>query len=134
LSRKSRLLESGSRALVLAIALGMVLGGCGDSRTPPPLAFSPSELPIAAVGEVYMVMIAVEGNLTPVSNVQIASGKLPENLEVRAAVNDSGADVLVISGVPSKPGIFAFQISVRCFGTNVTGQVGKRWFIVRVVE
>ncbi len=90
---------------------------CGGS----PLSFSPAQLPEAAVGQNYRVMITITGNKTPVGKIGMDSGTLPAGLNITYERGQSSA---VISGTPQSSGKYNFTVGAWCMGTNRAGQAG----------
>jgi hypothetical protein len=95
------------------------------------LAFSPTELPEAQVGQPYEVTIAISGNHTPVFLISVDSEELPPGLTLRYEENASTAQ---IEGVPEKAGSFEFTVRALCYGTNVSGQTGERRYTLLVKQ
>jgi hypothetical protein len=96
-----------------------------ETGTIPPvtgnLTFTPSQLSAGTVGQPYQVSIAISGSISPVGQMQLASGSLPSGLELGFI---KGSDKVTISGTPQKAGTYQFAIEVQCMGTNSAGQTG----------
>ncbi len=108
--------------LILAALLLVVASlACGGSR--PPLQFSPDTLPDAQVGQSYNVSITVSGNVTPVGQMSIGKGALPDGLVLQ---HERGNSTATISGTPQAAGEFEFTVAAWCLGTNVSGQTGQQ--------
>jgi hypothetical protein len=107
----------------------MVVLACPCTGTP--LAFSPTELPEAQVGQPYEVTIAISGNHTPVFIISVDSEELPPGLTLHYEDNASTAE---IKGVPEKAGEFDFTVRASCYGTNVSGQTGERHYRLLVKQ
>ena len=116
------------RLLPLAL-LFVVLLAC--SCTSAPLAFSPTELPEAQVGEPYEVTIAISGNHTPVFLISVEGEELPPGLTLHYQDNASTAE---IKGVPEEAGEFEFTLRASCYGTNVSGQTGEQRYRLLVKQ
>jgi hypothetical protein len=115
--------------LVPLALLFMVVLAC--PCTGAPLAFSPTELPEAQVGQPYEVTIAISGNHTPVFIISVDSEELPPGLTLHYEDNASTAE---IKGVPEKAGEFDFTVRASCYGTNVSGQTGERHYRLLVKQ
>jgi len=111
------------RALALSALLLLALTtlGCGDEVSS--LEFSPAQLPSGRVEKPCAVTIAVSGNKTPVFQMTIADGALPDGLALHVAQRGGTAE---IRGVPTTAGTYRFAASASCLGTNTTGQSGQR--------
>jgi hypothetical protein len=116
------------RVLPLALLFIVVLAcSCASA----PLAFSPTELPDAQVGQAYEATITVSGNHTPVFLISVDSEELPPGLTLHYEDNASTAE---IKGVPEKAGEFEFTVRASCYGTNVSGQTGERGYRLLVKQ
>ncbi len=112
--------------LVCAIALGAVLG-CTPRAD---LQFSPTALPDAQSGSVYVATITVSQAATPVGGVSVQDGALPAGLDL--ALASEPENTIQISGTPSVSGTFKFTVSVWCYGTNVSGQTATQEYVLVV--
>lgn len=95
-----------------------------------PLKFEPDSLPAAQVGAAYDVQIQVSDNVTPISDVGILDGALPEGIEL--VLEDQQEDSMRMSGTPTQSGTFTFTVFVSCFGTMVSGQSGQKEYTIIV--
>jgi hypothetical protein len=93
------------------------------------LKIEPDSLPNAQTGVEYEVEIRVSDNVTPVNNVSVSSGTLPEGLELVFVDHVDGAK---ISGIPEEAGTFTFTVGVSCFSTMVVGQAGEKEYVILV--
>ncbi|MDX9952619.1 MAG: hypothetical protein RBT75_00880 [Anaerolineae bacterium] len=122
--------------IVFCCAAAVVLGAFAFYRSQPmptpssELEFSPVTLPDARVDEPYSVLITVSNNDTPVFDIGMWNGTLPQGLEFTYIENTNTAE---ISGEPLETGTFTFEIGAMCFGTNVSGQVDSHSYTL-VVE
>ena len=95
----------------------------------PKLAFSPTELPEAVVGQPYEVTIAVDNNETPVGKIAVDDGNLPPGLALHY---QERATTVTITGTPTEAGEFAFSLRAWCLGTYVNGQEGYQSYTLWV--
>jgi hypothetical protein len=116
------------RLLPLALVFIVVLA-C--TCTSAPLAFSPTELPEATVGQPYEVTITISGNHTPVFLISVDNVELPPGLTLQHEHNASTAQ---IRGVPEQAGEFEFTVNATCYGTNVSGQTGEHRYRLLVKQ
>ncbi|MBN1922172.1 MAG: hypothetical protein JW892_13060 [Anaerolineae bacterium] len=120
--------------IIFCCAATFVLGAFAFFRSQPlpssELEFSPVSLPNARIGEAYSVLITVSNNDTPVFDIGMWNGTLPQGLELTYIENTNTAE---ISGEPLETGTFTFEIGAMCFGTNVSGQVDSHSYTL-VVE
>ena len=116
-----------SLLLVLSVVI-LSVSACGLWGST--LAFSPSELSDAQVGQPYEVRIAISGNSTPLDVISISAGQLPQGLAF--TYRQRLDDFATISGTPLQAGQFKFTISAACLGTNVSGQTGHKAFTLVV--
>lgn len=121
-------MQNHHRLLPLALLFIVVLA-C--SCTSAPLAFSPTELPEAQVGQPYEVTIAISGNHTPVFLISVEGEELPPGLTLHYEANASTAE---IKGIPEQAGEFDFTVRASCYGTNVSGQTGERRYRLLVKQ
>lgn len=121
-------MQNDHRLLPLAL-LFIVLLAC--PCTGAPLAFSPTELPEAQVGQPYEIAITISGNHTPVFLISVDSEELPPGLTLHYEDNASTAD---IKGVPEQAGEFELTVRASCYGTNVSGQTGERRYRLLVKQ
>lgn len=124
------------RFLLLVLVTGMLLfsccwllSSCEGELLGPELTFSPTKLPTAVKGEPYQVTITILDNDTPVGNVFIKEGDLPQGLTLDFS---EGNDFAEIGGTPEERGTFKFVISAWCLGTNVTGDKGEQAYTLIV--
>jgi Putative Ig domain len=106
--------------VLLTLAALACLGG-----GPRPLKFSPDKLPAAQHGQAYNAVITVSQNVTPVGQMSVASGQLPPGLSLTFP---KGQDAGEIAGTPTATGTYSFTVSVWCYGTNVSGQIGGQHY------
>ena len=116
-------------AVLTCGAATALLGGCTPSSHPA-LTFTPDKLPAAHVGQRYDQQIHIGNARTPVDSVTITSGRLPAGLTLTKLPGD--ANTAEISGTPTAAGTASFTVQVYCFGTNTTGQSGKRDYTLTV--
>ena len=95
----------------------------------PKLAFSPTELPEAVVGQPYEVTIAVDNNETPVGLITVDDEDLPPGL---ALAYEDRATTATIAGTPIEAGEFEFRLRAWCLGTYVNGQEGYQTYTLLV--
>ena len=95
----------------------------------PDLVFEPDTLPEAEAGVPYEVTVQVTQNKTPVGDFLVEGGGLPNGLTLEFV---AGEDAARIFGVPQEPGTYTFNVSVWCYGTNVSGQEGNKEYILVV--
>jgi hypothetical protein len=95
----------------------------------PSLRFIPDSMPKAQVGVFYYVTIKITNNQTPAGGFSITQGNLPKGLRLKRI---TGADAVLISGVPQESGAFHFVIDVWCYGTNHSGQTGTKDYVLPV--
>jgi hypothetical protein len=55
--------------------------------------------------------------------MSVAGGELPLGLTLAYTPDGNTAE---ITGTPTQTGAFEFAIIARCYGTNVSGQVGEQ--------
>jgi hypothetical protein len=108
--------------VLLLISLALTLACFWGSSPRPALKFEPKDLSTGQLDTPYEVQIQVSENVTPVFNMFISEGTLPEGLTLEYVENDNFAR---IKGTPNETGTFKFTISAMCYGTNVSGQVGQ---------
>ena len=115
----------------LALMLITLLTGC-TIFTPsrPALEFSPSALPDAQAGVAYTADIAVTQTATPVGGASLQDGALPTGVDL--ALVDGTPNTVRISGTPKTAGTYTFTVSVWCYGTNVSGQIGTQQYVLVV--
>jgi hypothetical protein len=96
-----------------------------------PLNFDPDNLPGAKVGVPYDVKVTIAQNVTPVGQISISEGALPQGLKLEKL---QGEDTARIYGTPVEAGTFTFKIFVWCYGTNISGQTGEASYTITVGE
>ena len=122
---------------ILAFALMIFLIGVSCSQfwsTPAPtsapgtpdnedytLHFSPDILPDARQGIPYEVKVQVTNDKTFVAQFTVKDGSLPPGLALERVPSE---DAVLIKGIPTESGTFAFTLNIICFGTNDPGQEG----------
>ncbi len=104
------------------MALSLAALACRGGGSPA-LVFSPDQLPIATVGQIYSVTITVSQNVTPVGQLSVSTADLPPGISFAFL---KGQDSALLSGTPRQAGTYHFTVSAWCFGTNVSGQSGQR--------
>jgi len=97
----------------------------------PDVAFSPTELPEAVLGQPYEVTLTVTRNETPVGNIAVDDGELPPGL---ALTYEDRATSATIAGTPTEAGEFEFRLGAWCLGTSVSGQEGYQTYTLRVKQ
>jgi len=112
------------KPVVVLMSISLVLTlACLFGTTPrSELKFEPEDLPAGQLNVPYEIQVQVSQNRTPVFNMFISEGALPEGLALEYIENDDFARIV---GTPGETGTFKFKISARCYGTNVSGQVGE---------
>ena len=98
-------------------------------NTRPELVFAPDTLPDAEAGVPYEVTIQISQNETPVGDFLIVEGGLPDGLTYEFV---EGEDNARIFGVIRESGTYKFKVSVWCYGTNVSGQIGEKEYTLLV--
>ena len=117
---------SQKRVLKILLTVSALVGAtlaCGKPDTRPPLKFNPDKLPDAQVGQLYEVIIEVTDNQTPVFQMTIVEGNLPEGLTLD--FDSSTDDGAKLSGTPFEKGEYVFTIRASCYGTMYSGQTGE---------
>jgi hypothetical protein len=114
----------------LALSL-LVVPGCSEDDDDDALRFSPGTLPGAKVGISYRATIRVLDARTPVGQISIADGALPDGLALQYTEIE---DTARITGTPEEAGRFTFTISAWCMGTNRSGQRGEKVYSMGVEE
>jgi hypothetical protein len=111
----------------ICFILSLFLGCCDLFRAD--LEFEPAELPDAQVGAYFDVTITISGNKTPVYQMSISSGRLPDGLTLDYHETNNYAKII---GTPSVAGIFTFQVWAQCFGSLAQGQSGTKKYVIEV--
>jgi hypothetical protein len=107
-----------------------VIAACLFGTSPrPALKFDPEELPAGQLNIPYEIQVQVSQNATPVFNMFISEGALPEGLTLEYVEND---DFAKITGTPGEAGTFKFAIAAMCYGTSVNGQMGQMEYTIVV--
>ena len=88
------------------------------------LQFSPDRLPGAQVGQPYEAIITVSNNATPVGDIFVGGGALPDGMTLDFTRGSSSSGTL--TGTPTTAGTYVFTVSAWCLGTNVSGQSGEQ--------
>ncbi len=104
------------------MVLAMALAACNVGRGG--LQFSPDKLPDASAGQAYEAIITVSNNATPVGDIYVGGGALPDGMTLVFTRGSSNSATL--SGTPTTAGTYVFTVSAWCLGTNVSGQSGER--------
>jgi hypothetical protein len=97
----------------------------------PPLIFSPDKLPNAHIGEMYHVEIQLTNAKTPPFYFYVVEENLPKGLEFKW---EDRMPMAILEGTPEDPGTFTITLSVGCLGTNISGQVGSKKYILIIEE
>jgi hypothetical protein len=97
----------------------------------PPLVFSPDKLPNAHIGQIYHVEIQLTNAKTPPFYFYVIEDKLPEGLEFTWEDRMPSA---ILEGTPEESGTFTITLSVGCLGTNISGQVGSKKYLLIIEE
>lgn len=129
------------RNISISFLLIMVLSlaACSDdeeSPTTPPandgqLVFSPGSLANGQVGQPYLATITVSNNFTPIFDISVTNGSLPDGLTLTYTKLE---EKVVVSGTPGEEGTSSFTLTATCYGTNSPGQVGDMEYSLQVVE
>ena len=112
--------------MVALLAMGMA---CVSRATPVPLTFSPPVLPEATAGQPYRALIAVAGAETPIFEIGVTEGALPEGLSWHY---QPGGSSLEISGVPAAAGSYPLIVTASCLGTSRNGQRAEQEYTLVV--
>jgi hypothetical protein len=100
------------------LASVVLLAACSQ----PALTFVPEKLPDATVGQPYHVVLEVSGGKTPVGNISAAPMPPGLVLTYRQKYDDTAS----IDGTPTEAGRTSITVEAWCYGTNRSGQSGKR--------
>jgi len=106
----------------------LFLTACSFSR---PLLFTPNVIEPLIVGSDANISLRVMKNDTPVGGVKITKGTLPSGLVLH--YKDPN-DLIEILGKPMKVGVYPITLDVWCYGTNYPGQVGKKSYVIKVID
>jgi len=98
------------RYALLAVLSLFVAGVPSPAQAP--LTITTSSLPSATVGSNLQITIGVAGGTQPLA-WKVSSGKLPPGLKLQAATGE-------ISGVPTAPGTYNFELTVTDSGVPAT--------------
>jgi hypothetical protein len=127
--------------IVVVLALAMlscslvtsILKSNEPGNTPEPqtgeLVFSPDTLPDGQVGAAYEAVVTLSNNRTPAFRMEIDQGRLPHGL---TGYFDGEKQTFTITGTPTEAGIYSFEVSAICYGTNRAGQMGSKDFTLVV--
>jgi hypothetical protein len=120
--------------LALLMFLLALLAACIPTPTPDfgeqgTLQFDPKEFPGGKINQGYAVTITITGGSTPVGDIFLEEGNLPDGLILVKVKNE---DKAILSGTPTKAGIFQFTIGAWCFGTQRAGDQGSKDYVVTV--
>ena len=110
------------RWIVLLAVLAVCLAGCNMGRGP--IGFTPDRLPDGHTGQSYEAIIQVTNNQTPVGDIYISSGALPDGMTLE--FTRGSATSATLTGTPTVAGTYVFTVSAWCLGTNVSGQSGEQ--------
>jgi hypothetical protein len=97
----------------------------------PPLVFSPDKLPNAYIGKIYHVEIRLTNAKTPPFYFYMVEDKLPKGLKFMWEDRMPSA---ILESTPEESGTFTITLSVGCLGTNISGQVGSKKYILIIEE
>jgi hypothetical protein len=111
--------------VIAVIALALV--ACIQPR--PALVFSPAQLADAQPGQAYEARITISDNATPVGDIYVSEGQLPQGLTL---TDDHEHGQATIAGTPTQAGQYTFSIGVWCLGTNQLGQTGQQAYTLTV--
>jgi len=110
------------RWIVILAVLAVCLAGCNMGRGP--IGFTPDRLPDGHTGQSYEAIIQVTNNQTPVGDIYISSGALPDGMTLE--FTRGSATSATLTGTPTVAGTYVFTVSAWCLGTNVSGQSGEQ--------
>jgi len=110
------------RWIVILAVLAVCLAGCNVGRGP--IGFTPDRLPDGHTGQSYEAIIQVTNNQTPVGDIYISSGALPDGMTLE--FTRGSATSATLTGTPTVAGTYVFTVSAWCLGTNVSGQSGEQ--------
>ena len=110
------------RWIVILAVLAVCLAGCNMGRGP--IGFTPDRLPDGHTGQSYEAIIQVTNNQTPVGDIYISSGALPDGMTLE--FTRGSATSATLTGTPTVAGTYVFTVSAWCLGTNVSGQSGDQ--------
>jgi hypothetical protein len=79
----------------------------------------------------YEVKMQITQNVTPVGDMMVQGGELPNGLEF---IFLDGEDAAQIIGVPKEAGEFEFTVYAWCYGTQVSGQTLEKKYEIIVKE
>jgi hypothetical protein len=117
------------KRLSIVLLLGVALvSACSVGRGA--LNFTPDKLPDAHAGQAYEAIITVTGNRTPVGDLYVSGGSLPDGMTLDFTRGSSNAGTL--QGTPTTAGRYVFTVSAWCLGTNVSGQAGDQNYVLVV--
>lgn len=121
--------------IVLLICALIASIGCSGDKIPfvpsDPLMIMPDAMDNGFVGTDYSVTISVSQYSTPVGEVSINNGSLPPGLTIS---HNSHDDIATITGIPLTEGVYSFDISVWCYGTNSPGQTASKSYSIAILS
>lgn len=127
--------------VLLALCLALPLAGCeavmfgnivATCALQPPPKMLPESLPSAKVGQPYNVQLQVIDTSSPVYGIYVSREfHLPEGLRVEHADRDSHG---LITGIPTKPGIYEVHMSAGTYGTQCAGKIANRVYQFEVTN
>lgn len=93
----------------------------------PPLIIFPDKLPNAHIGEMYHVEIQLTNAKTPPFYFYVVEENLPKGLEFKW---EDRKPLAILEGTPEESGTFTITLSVGCLGTNISGQIGSKEYVL----
>jgi hypothetical protein len=115
--------------IFLLLALSVTCLACLRATNRSNILFLPDVLPDAQVGGRYEQEISFFGNQTPVGDMYLPEGSLPDGLRFEF-VRSNG--IARIYGTPKEAGTFTLKTSLWCYGTSVNGQSGEKTYTLKV--
>jgi Putative Ig domain len=96
------------RARFSVVCLVLMMAATGNMRAQAPLTITTTSLPSTTVGSNVHITIGVTGGVQPL-RWRLSGGVLPDGIKLEAAKG-------VLSGMPTKPGTFTFELTVTDSG------------------
>ena len=116
------------RGALVIVLFALSLAACNTGGAA--LRFTPDRLPGAAVGQGYQAIIAVTNNDTPVGDIYVSGGALPDGMTLE--FTRGTATNATLTGTPTTAGTYVFTVSAWCLDTNVSGQSGDQNYSLAV--